>query len=96
MQNQFYKPENCIQFPSTLPIKESLPPRSQTSRPQIFIKTKTKKLRLSQSRKFPFEENLKGKERKETFHPCSKINADISLLRKEFSEITITKEQPLH
>jgi len=40
MQNQFYKPENRIQFPSTLSIKESLPPRSQTSRPQIFIKTK--------------------------------------------------------
>jgi hypothetical protein len=64
MQNQFYKPENCIQFPSTLSIKESLPPRSQPSRPRLFIKTK-KKLRVSQRRKFPFGKNLKEKQRKE-------------------------------
>jgi len=53
-------------------------------------------MRLFQRRKFPFDKSLKGKERKETFHPCSKINSDISLHRKEFFKITITKEQPLH
>jgi len=94
MQNQFYKPENCIQFPSTLSIKESLPPLSQSSRPRFFIKTK-KEPRLSQRRKFPFDKNLKGKERNIPPVFENKCRYFSSLLRKEFSKITITKEQPL-
>jgi hypothetical protein len=50
---------------------------------------------VSYRRKFPFDKNLKGKEKKETFHPYSKINADISIRRKELFKITITKEQTL-